>query len=149
MGTSPCVLPRHKTQFVMPHQPLYIVPFLLALCFVSPCFAQQQQTNLTEADKLFTADVLRITLFARTIDEWKFCEYVIQKRDDGTIPSQIIYLLHRKALNYDRHRRFAYFKMALETLCQREGIALYPTSTKTSTTAPQFPTRLQNFNGRY
>jgi hypothetical protein len=122
----------------------------LVLVFAVPCFAQQQ--SLSEADKQFTADVLKIMLFARPGDEWKFCEYVIQKRDDGTLPRPILYGVYRKAMEKDRYRRFTYFKLALEIVCQREGIALYPTPTKTtptSTAVPSTTVRLPFFNGRF
>ena len=76
---------------------------------------------------MFTADVLKTTLFAKTIDEKRFCDYVIQKRDDGTIPTRLLYGVYQKAVTKDRGRRFAYFKAGLELVCKREGIVLKPT----------------------
>jgi hypothetical protein len=96
---------------------------LLVLSFAVPCFAQR-----ADIDKLLTAEILKVTLYAKTADERRFCEYVIQKRNDGTIPSRLIYGVHQKALTKDKTRRFAYFKIGLEILCAREGIALYPAS---------------------
>ena len=112
----------------------------LLLVFAAPCSAQQAAV---EIDKIFTAEVLKTTLFARTIEERKFCDYVIQKRDDGTLPTRIIYGVHQKAMEKDRARRFTYFKMALETVCKQEGIVLYPapvrTQSRTSTTPAWIP----------
>jgi|GEM_PF-1284040 len=105
----------------------------LILGFIAPCLAQG---NVDDGDKYFTADVLQSTLFARTPEEKRFCDYVIQKRDDGTIPSRLIYGIYQKALTKDRNRRFAYFKTGLEILCKREGIVLYPTPAQTSATTP-------------
>jgi outer membrane lipoprotein-sorting protein len=121
------------------NRPLKIVIVRRLLClalvlgFVAPCFAQQVPA---ESDKLFTAEVLKMTLFARTADEKRFCDYVIQKRDDGTIPTQIIYGVYRIAMTKDRGRRFAYFKSGLEFVCKREGITLYPPSVRTAPAAP-------------
>ena len=94
---------------------------VLFLGFAAPCFSQQ---TASEPDKLFTADVLKKTLFAKTDGEKKFCDYVIQKRDDGTIPTRIIYGIYRNAMTKDRNRRFFHFKTGLEIICKREGIAL-------------------------
>ena len=105
--------------------------FGFVLGFAAPCFAQQAVSN---GDKLFTADVLKATLFAKTDDEKRFCDYVIQKRDDGTIPYRIVYGTYQKAITKDRVRRFAYFKTGLEILCKREGIVLNPTPVKTLAT---------------
>ena len=104
-----------------------LLNFVLLFGFACPCLAQ---TTTADIDKLFTADVLKTTLFARTIDEKRFCEYVIQKRDDGTIPTRLIYGAYQKAVIKDRGRRFAYFKTGLELLCKREGIILKPMPTK-------------------
>ena len=100
--------------------------FVLLLGFSSPCLAQP---TLSDLDKLFTADVLKATLYVRTNDEKRFCDYVIQKRDDGTVPTRLIYGAYQKAITKDRGRRFAYFKAGLELLCKREGIALKPMPT--------------------
>ena len=107
--------------------------FVLIFGFAVPCFAQK---NDPETNKQFTADVLKATLFAKTADEKRFCDYVIQKRDDGTIPTRFIYGVHRKAIAKDRNRRFAYFKTGLEIVCKQEGIVLYPPPVRTSPTAP-------------
>ncbi|MCL2004826.1 MAG: hypothetical protein FWG73_01565 [Planctomycetaceae bacterium] len=93
---------------------------VLLVGFAMPCSAQ----SANDIDKHFTADILKITLFARTKSERDFCDYVIQKRNDGTLPTQIIYSVHQKAVQKDRSRRFAYFKTALEIVCKREGIRL-------------------------
>jgi len=122
---------------------LFCLPLILG--FASSCFAQQQ--SFPDADARFTADILKITLYARTVDERKFCDYVIEKRDDGTIPHQIIYFVYRKAMTQDRYRRFAYFKLVLEIVCQREGIALYSTQTQTSSGKPPWLPSL--FSGRF
>ena len=106
---------------------------VLVLGFAAPCLAQG---NVADVDIRFTADVLKSTLFARTSEERSFCDYVIQKRDDGTIPSRLIYGVYQKALTKDRNRRFAYFKTGLEILCKREGIVLSPTPAQTSATTP-------------
>ena len=90
-------------------------------------FAQQRGTDI---DKLLTADVLKTRLFAKTPEEKRFCDYVIQKRDNGTLPPKIIYAVYEKAVTKDKVRRFAYFKLGLEILCKREGIELYPRQTK-------------------
>ena len=113
--------------------------FVFILGFVTPCFAQE---GAPDTDKRFTADVLKTTLFARTPEEKKFCDYVIQKRDDGTIPPRLLYGVYQKSLTHDRNRRFTYFKTALEITCQREGITLYPTPVRTSSTTstPSFIT---------
>ena len=68
--------------------------------------------------------MLRMTLFAKTKSEMDFCDYVVEKRNDGTLPAQIIYSIHRKAIQKERARRFAYFRAALEIVCKREGIRL-------------------------
>ena len=109
---------------------------LSALGFAVSCFAQQTPTDL---DKYFTADVLKVTLFPRTIEEMWFCDYVIQKRDDGTIPPQLIYGVYRKAMLQDRGRRFAYFRAALEIMCMREGIILYPAPATAPSSQPSQP----------
>ena len=107
---------------------------LLALfcCFTVTGFAQQKGSDV---DKLLTADILKARLFAKTPDEKRFCDYVIQKRNDGTIPSRLIYAVYEQAVTKDKGRRFAYFKTALEILCKREGIALYPTPGKSKKTS--------------
>ena len=110
-----------------------LICFTLVFGFAITGFAQKEDP---ETNKLFTADVLKTTLFARTADEKKFCDYIIQKRDDGTIPTRLIYGVYRKAMTQDRNRRFAYFKSGLEIVCKREGIVLNPTSVKTSASIP-------------
>ena len=107
--------------------------FVLLFGFAVPCFAQKDDS---ETHKRFTAEVLKTTLFAKTADEKRFCDYVIQKRDDGTIPSRLIYGVHRKALTKDRTHRFVYFKAGLEVACKQEGIALNPTPVKIVPTKP-------------
>jgi len=102
---------------------------VLVLGFASPCFAQGDMSGI---DHRFTADVLKATLFARTIEERRFCDYVIQRRDNGTIPPRLIYGVYQKAMTKDRNRRFIYFKTALEIVCKREGIVLNPTPIRTS-----------------
>jgi len=100
---------------------------LLALFWCSSTgFAQQRGADI---DKLLTAEVLKTRLFAKTPDERRFCDYVIQKRDNGTLPARIIYAVYEKAVTKDKGRRFAYFKSGLEILCKREGIELYPRRT--------------------
>jgi len=99
--------------------------FVFLCCFAATGFAQQRGNDV---DKLLTADILKARLFAKTLDEKRFCDYVIQKRDNGTIPSRLIYAVYEKAVTKDKGRRFAYFKYGLEILCKREGIALYPPS---------------------
>ena len=116
------------------------LPFLLFIfTFAIPCFGQR---NDGETEKYFTADVLISTLFARTAEERRFCEYVIQRRDEGTIPHRIIYGVYRKAMTQERHRRFAYFRAGLEIVCQREGIVLNPTATRRT---PGTPSPLPSF----
>jgi len=95
----------------------------LFCCFAAPGFAQQRGNN---TDPLLTAEILKTRLFAKTPDENRFCDYIIQKRDNGTLPSRLIYAVYEKAITKDKGRRFAYFKFGLELLCKREGIALYP-----------------------
>ena len=114
----------------MPHR---LLCCLLLLGFAAPCPAQLKSS---ETDKMFTADTLKATLFAKTADEKQFCDYVIQKRDDGTIPPRLIYGVYQKAVTKDRSRRFAYFKSGLETLCKREGLLLNPTPVRVSPTMP-------------
>ena len=75
-----------------------------------------------------------LTLFARTAEEQRFCVYVIERRDAGTIPPRLIYAVYRKAMQQDRGRRFAYFRTALEILCRREGIVLNPVAHETTST---------------
>jgi len=106
------------------------------------CYAQKAAP---ETNKMFTADVLKATLLARTADEKKFCDYVIHKRDDGTIPARLIYGVHRKAVTQDKGRRFTYFKTGLEIACKREGIVLNPTPVRISPTTPSLP--LPSFKG--
>lgn len=108
---------------VILRQPLFSWLFILICCFAVPGFAQQRGND---ADKLLTVDILKTRLFPKTPDERQFCEYVIQKRDTGTLPSRLIYAVYEKAVTKDKSRRFAYFKLGLEILCKREGIALYP-----------------------
>ena len=121
--------------------PLKTITARLLLCMVfalgsvAPCLAQR---DLSGADQRFTADILKTTLFARTAEDRQFCDYVIQKRDDGTIPSRLIYGVYQKAMTRDRNKRFAYFRSGLEITCKREGIVLNPTQTKTSPAAPSF-----------
>jgi len=110
---------------------LFCVLFLVG--FAVPCFAQG---SVSDVDRQFTADVLKSRLFARTVEDKQFCDYVIQKRDDGTLSERIFYGAYQKAMTKEQNRRFLYFKTALEILCEREGIALYPTPQKTSPTTP-------------
>ena len=95
---------------------------LLVLGFAVPCFAQQR---VSDSDKRLTAEILKVTLYAKTDSERRFCDYVIQKRDDGTIPPRLIYGVYQKAMTKDKTRRFAYFKTGLEIMCEREKIPLY------------------------
>jgi hypothetical protein len=107
---------------------------LLVLGFAIPYFAPQL---VADSDKRLNATILKATLYAKTDEEKKFCDYVIQKRDDGTIPTRLIYGVYQRALTKDKTRRFAYFKTGLELVCVREGLALYPTPVRTSaTTSP-------------
>lgn len=106
----------------------------LVLGFTAPCLAQQR---VAETDKQFTAEVLKTMLFAKTDDEKKFCDYIIQKRDDGTIPAALIYGVYQKAMTKERGRRFVYFKTGLELVCKQYGIVLYPVvSAKTLPSTP-------------
>ena len=105
---------------------------LLVLGFAVPCFAQQ---HVVDSDKRLSAAILKATLYTKTDSEQRFCDYVIQKRDDGTIPTRLIYGVYQKALTKEKTRRFAYFKTALEIMCAREGIALYPAPVQPSSTA--------------
>jgi len=104
--------------------------FVLLGCFAATGFAQQRGSDI---DKRLTADLLKARLFAKTPEERRFCDYVIQLRDNGTIPSRLLYAVYEQAVTKDKGRRFAYFKTALEILCKREGITLYPTSGKSKT----------------
>ena len=102
---------------------------LFVLGFAVPCSAQQSGAH---SDSRLTAEILKVTLYAKTDDERRFCDYVIQKRNDGTIPTRLIYGVYQKALTKDKARRFAYFRTGLEIMCAREGIVLYPTPVRTS-----------------
>ena len=122
--------------------------FILVLGVAASCFAQG---NPSDIDKQFTADVLKTTLFTRTAEERRFCDYVIQKRDDGALPARLIYGVYQKAMDKERHQRFVYFKTSLELLCKREGVVLYPpptpakTSPTTSSLSSFFPFVLRGF----
>jgi len=106
------------------------------VCILIPlCSAQD---NTSDTAELFTAEVLKRELFARTPEDRQFCDYVIKKRDDGTIPARIIYAVYRKAITQDKNKRFLYFKTALETLCRREGIVLNPSPVSTASPTPSF-----------
>ena len=107
-----------------------LIFFAIVLGFAAPCFAQQG----AQPGSNLTADVLIMTLFARTAEEQRFCIYVIERRDAGTIPPRLIYAVYRKAMQQDRGRRFAYFRTALEILCRREGIVLNPVAHETTPT---------------
>ena len=110
--------------------------FVLVLGFAVPCYAQGN----ADIDRRFTADLLKMTLFAKTAEEALYCDYVIQKRDDGTLPPRILYGAYQRAMTKERNRRFIYFKAALEILCKREGIVLNPPSVKTvPSTSPLIP----------
>lgn len=110
--------------------------FALVLGFAANCLAQR---NTSDIDRQFTADVLKIMLFAKTAEERQYCDYVIKKRDDGTIPARILYGAYQKAMTQERNRRFIYFKTALEILCKREGIVLNPPPVRsTPATSPFF-----------
>lgn len=104
--------------------------FLIVFAGTAVSLAQEDRSR---NDKDFTADLLITQLFARTTDDQEFCAYVIQKRDDGTIPTRLIYGVYRKALSKDPPARFTYFKTGLTILCKQEGIVLdiEPTSTTT------------------
>jgi hypothetical protein len=106
-----------------------ILCLVLIFGFAVSCFAQQNNNRIT-------AEMLKTNLYAKTPDEKKFCDYVIQKRDDGTIPVSIIHAVYRKALAQEKGRRFVYFKTALELVCKQRGIALKAPSTNTSPTTP-------------
>ena len=87
-------------------------------------------------DKHFTADVLKTRLFAKTPEDQQFCDLVIKKQNDGTIPHRLIYGVYQKAMTKEPNRRFLYFKTALEIMCKREGVALYATPVKTASNTP-------------
>ena len=108
---------------------------VLVLGFAVPCFAQQQ---VGDSDKRLTAVILKTTLYAKTDDEKDFCDYVIQKRDNGILPPRLLYGVYQNALTKEKGRRFAYFKSGLEIMCMREGIVLYPTPVRTSSVSPSF-----------
>ena len=132
------ILPIFRTEVLRPLKTMILRPLfctILVLGFAFPCLAQQKSTD---TDKHFTANVLKQTLFAKTDDERKFCDCVIQKRDNGTLPVAIIYGVYQKAMTKDQGRRFAYFKAGLELVCQQRGIVLYPTPVKTSSPASTF-----------
>jgi len=116
----------------------------LVLCVAAPCFARGNDSDI---DKQFTADVLKTMLYAKTAEERHYCDYVIQKRDDGTIPARLFYGAYQKAMTQEKNRRFLYFKTTLELLCKREGIALNPTPVKTATsaTSPKIPSAFRGF----
>lgn len=103
---------------------------------LAACCLAQDNVFVSDKDKQFTADVLKRTLSARTVEDKQFCDYVVQKRDNGTLPSHLFYSAYQKAMTKDVNRRSLYFKTALEALCKREGIVLYPTSVKSSPTKP-------------
>jgi len=107
----------------------------LVLGFAAPCLAQG---NTADIDKQFTADLLKMMLFAKTAEERQYCDYVIQKRDDGTIPARILYGVYQKAMTKDRNLRFIYFKTALEIICKREGIVFNPTPVGTAPATSSF-----------
>ena len=117
---------------------------VLVFGFAVPGLAQN---NVDDIDKRFTADVLKRELFAKTVEERGFCDYVIQKRDDGTIPPRIIYSVYQKTMAKDRNVRFTYFKTALETVCKREGIVLYSTPVRATSSFPSFT--LPSFRGLF
>ena len=129
---------RHRCLYV-PLKTVVRNLFTLVLLFglTAPGFAQQEDRNS------LSADILKAKLFAKTIDEQRFCNYVIQKRDDGTIPPQLIYGVYRKALTKEPARRFLYFKTGLEIMCQREGIVLTPAPSRPS--SPSSSWRIPTF----
>jgi len=114
----------------------------LMLSVATPVFAQG---SISDIDEQFTADVLKTMLYAKTAEERHYCDYVIQKRDDGTIPARLFYGAYQKAITKERNQRFLYFKTTLELLCKREGIVLNPTPVRTSAsaTSPRMPFSLR------
>jgi len=116
----------------------------LVLSVAAPSFAQG---NVADVDRQFTADVLKTMLYAKTAEERHYCDYVILKRDDGTIPARLFYGAYQKAVTKERNQRFIYFKTTLELLCKREGIVLNPTPVKTSptSTSPRLPFSFRSF----
>jgi hypothetical protein len=70
------------------------------------------------------ADILAQRLYAKTGDEKAYCRYIIEQRNNGTLPENIFYGVYRRAAEKEKARRFVYFKTGLEILCKREGIVL-------------------------
>jgi hypothetical protein len=113
--------------------------FVLFFGLTAPGFAQQSERSP------LTADVLKAKLFAKTTDELRFCDDIIQKRDEGTIPPQLIYGVYRKALTKEPARRFMYFKTGLEIMCQREGIVLAPSRPSSPSSSWRIPAFVNPF----
>ena len=94
---------------------------LVALVFILLSFAfvaVAQETGLSEME------ILAKMLYAKNSEENAYCQYIIQQRDNGTLPEKIFYAVYRRAVEKEKSRRFIYFRTSIEILCKREGIVL-------------------------
>ncbi len=82
------------------------------------------QTNNFETDQSLTANILSKTLYTKTPEENAYCAHVIAQRNSGNLTNKVLYGAYRFAVQKEKSHRFIYFKTALETLCQREGLIL-------------------------
>jgi hypothetical protein len=103
---------------------LLVLSGLTVLALVLQGFAQTNDTENTENNVNLTADVLILTLYAKTNTEKEYCENIIRLRDEKILPNRIFYGVYRKATTLEPNRRFTYFQTGLEILCKREGIVL-------------------------
>lgn len=104
-----------------------------------------------EKQEALTADILSVTLYAKTPAEKEYCESVIAKRDEGVLPMRTLYSAYRYGVKQPKDRRFVYFQNALETLCKREKIDLGLSSSLRSPAyqyhvAPTTPTKSTGFS---
>lgn len=99
----------------------------------------------SSADSSLTVEILQMNLYAKTTAEKQYCEYVIEKRNEGVLPNRILYGAYRYAMKQDKDRRFTYFEMGLQKLCEESKIDLnasqarkkYFFSTKPTTAPPE------------
>lgn len=96
--------------------------YALAFALLLLTAAASAQENGT-ADTL-AADVLAKNLYAKNSDEQMYCAYVVQLRDNKTLPEKIFYAVYYRAIEKEKARRFTYFRTGLEILCKREGVVL-------------------------
>ncbi|MDR2168972.1 MAG: hypothetical protein LBP59_02410 [Planctomycetaceae bacterium] len=113
-----------------------LVAFGLILCYVTSSFVFAQVVSNAYSVKSelrvsanvdsakLTSAILQNTLYTKTAAEVAYCDFVIRRCEDGTIPKRILYYVYYNTINAERNQRFVRFQKKLEYICKREKINL-------------------------